>query len=63
MQPHLRDAVYVNNLGAEGPDRVRAAYGPNYARLAEVKRRYDPANVFRLNQNIAPGPEPSGSRS
>jgi hypothetical protein len=62
MQPHLQDAVYVNNLGAEGPDRVRAAYGSNYARLAEVKRRYDPANVFRLNQNIAPCPEPAGSR-
>jgi hypothetical protein len=62
MQPHLQDAVYVNNLGVEGPDRVRAAYGSNYARLAEVKRRYDPANVFRLNQNIAPSPEPAGSR-
>jgi hypothetical protein len=61
MTPHLQDAVYVNNLGAEGPDRVRAAYGPNYARLAEVKRWYEPANVFRRNQNIPPGPEPSGS--
>jgi hypothetical protein len=54
MQPHLQDAVYVNNLGAEGPDRVRSAYGPNYGRLAEVKRAYDPTNVFRLNQNITP---------
>jgi hypothetical protein len=54
LQPHLQDAVYVNNLGAEGPDRVRSAYGPNYPRLAEVKRAYDPTNVFRLNQNIAP---------
>jgi hypothetical protein len=62
MQPHLQDAVYVNNLGVEGPDRVRAAYGSNYARLAEVKRRYDSANVFRLNQNIAPCPEPARSR-
>ncbi|WP_261325735.1 FAD-binding oxidoreductase [Modestobacter marinus] len=62
MTPHLQEAVYVNNLGAEGPDRVRAAYGANYPRLAEVKRRYDPANVFRLNQNIAPGSDPPGSR-
>lgn len=54
MRPHLEDAVYVNNLGVEGPDRVRAAYQGNYRRLAELKRRYDPANVFRLNQNVAP---------
>jgi FAD/FMN-containing dehydrogenase len=54
MRPHLEDAVYVNNLGAEGAERIRAAYGPNHPRLAEVKRTYDPGNVFRLNQNIAP---------
>ena len=54
MQPHLEQAVYVNNLGAEGPGRIRAAYGPNHHRLAEIKLRYDPANTFRLNQNIAP---------
>jgi hypothetical protein len=54
LRPHLEDAVYVNNLGNEGPDRVRSAYGPNQARLAELKRVYDPANVFRLNQNVAP---------
>jgi hypothetical protein len=54
MQPHLENAVYVNNLGSEEGDRVRAAYGPNHQRLAELKRRYDPANVFRLNQNVAP---------
>jgi FAD/FMN-containing dehydrogenase len=55
MQPHLEDAVYVNNLGTEGPERVRAAYGPNHQQLAELKRRYDPTNLFRLNQNVAPG--------
>jgi FAD/FMN-containing dehydrogenase len=49
------DAAYVNFLGDEGEARVRAAYpGPTWQRLAEVKRRYDPANVFRLNQNVAP---------
>jgi FAD/FMN-containing dehydrogenase len=62
MTPHLQHAVYVNNLGAEGPERVRFAYGLNAPRLAEVKRRYDPANVFRLNQNITPESEPPGSR-
>jgi FAD/FMN-containing dehydrogenase len=54
LRPHLEDAVYVNNLGAEGPERVRSAYGPNHARLAALKRIYDPANVFRLNQNVPP---------
>lgn len=54
MRPHLEDAVYVNNLGAEGPDRVRVAYGPNHERLAQLKRAYDPANVFRMNQNLTP---------
>ena len=61
MTPHLQHAVYVNNLGAEGSERVRSAFGLNAPRLAEVKRRYDPANVFRLNQNIAPASGPPGS--
>jgi FAD/FMN-containing dehydrogenase len=56
MQPFLERAVYANNLGEEGTDRVRAAYGPNYSRLAAIKAQYDPANVFRLNHNITPVP-------
>jgi FAD/FMN-containing dehydrogenase len=41
-------------LDQDDAGRVRAAYGPNYERLVELKRRYDPDNAFRLNQNIAP---------
>ncbi|MGZ4388115.1 MAG: FAD-binding oxidoreductase [Gaiellaceae bacterium] len=49
------DRVYVNFLGDEGPERVRAAYpGSTWERLREVKRRYDPDNLFRLNHNIPP---------
>jgi FAD/FMN-containing dehydrogenase len=49
--------VYVNFLSDEGPARVREAYpGPTWDRLVEVKRRYDPGNLFRRNQNIPPGP-------
>jgi FAD/FMN-containing dehydrogenase len=54
MRPFSTGGVYVNNLGDEGEDRVRAAYGDNYERLVAVKTRYDPANFFRLNQNIKP---------
>jgi FAD/FMN-containing dehydrogenase len=54
MQAHAT-GVYVNNLGVEGAARVKAAYAPNtYERLVALKDRYDPRNVFRLNQNIAP---------
>ena len=57
MQPFLDDAVYVNYLGEEGEERVCSAYSPaTYARLSALKKRYDPANLFRLNQNIKPAP-------
>jgi FAD/FMN-containing dehydrogenase len=54
LRPHMADAAYVNYLDQDDAERVAAAYGPNYARLVELKRRYDPANTFRLNQNIVP---------
>jgi FAD/FMN-containing dehydrogenase len=60
-EPFLENGVYVNYLGDEGEVRVRAAYGANYERLVGVKARYDPANLFRLNQNVTPVPNPDGS--
>jgi FAD/FMN-containing dehydrogenase len=54
MAPHAR-GVYVNNLGTEGAERVKAAYAPaTYERLVALKDAYDPENVFHLNQNVAP---------
>ena len=51
----LRNARWLNYLGDDqADDAIRAAYGPNYERLRDVKRRYDPGNVFHLNHNIAP---------
>jgi len=55
FRPFFAERRWLNYLGDdEQADAVRAAYGPNYDRLAEVKRRYDPENLFRLNQNIEP---------
>lgn len=52
---YLTDARWLNYLGDDaGEAAVRGAYGPNYARLVELKRRYDPENLFRHNQNIVP---------
>ncbi|HEY8256419.1 MAG TPA: FAD-binding oxidoreductase [Gemmatimonadales bacterium] len=52
--PFATGAVYVNFLTQEEGDRVRAAYGRNYERLGAIKNRYDPSNLFRVNQNIRP---------
>jgi FAD/FMN-containing dehydrogenase len=55
MRPHFGHGRWLNYLGDDqSEDAIRAAYGPNYDRLREVKRRYDPDNVFHLNHNIAP---------
>lgn len=55
MRPFTAGGTYVNFMGEEGHDRVRAAYGEAiYQRLVAVKDTYDPANVFRLNQNVRP---------
>jgi hypothetical protein len=54
LQPFAH-GVYVNQLGDTSDQLVRSAYGPNYARLLETKKKYDPMNVLRLNQNIKPG--------
>jgi len=55
MRPHFGTGRWLNYLGDDqAEDAIRAAYGPNYDRLREVKRRYDPDNVFHLNHNIAP---------
>lgn len=56
--PQGDPGAYVNFLGEEGASRMRAAYpGRTWERLVAIKRRYDPANLFRVNQNIAPQPE------
>lgn len=60
MEPFLERGVYVNDLGEEGEERVRAAYGANYDRLTIVKQRYDPGNLFRMNHNIRPGGDRQG---
>ena len=59
MAPHSdRGRIYLNfpGLGEEGDDLVRRAFGGNFDRLAQLKKRYDPDNRFRSNQNIPPAP-------
>jgi hypothetical protein len=56
VQPFSPGSVYVNFLGVgdETDERVKAAYGANYPRLASLKAKYDPSNLFHLNHNIKP---------
>ncbi|HEY2480314.1 MAG TPA: FAD-binding oxidoreductase [Solirubrobacterales bacterium] len=54
LHPYSAGGAYVNMMMDEGQERVRASYGDNYDRLAKVKAAYDPGNLFRVNQNIAP---------
>jgi FAD/FMN-containing dehydrogenase len=55
LRPELATGRWLNYLGDDqADDAIRAAYGPNFARLQQVKRRYDPDNIFHLNHNITP---------
>ena len=55
VHPHSSSGGYVNfMMGDEGEGRLKATYGDNYARLTAMKKKYDPANLFRVNQNVRP---------
>jgi FAD/FMN-containing dehydrogenase len=54
LHPHSAGGAYLNFIMDEGEDRVRASYRDNYERLVSIKNKYDPTNLFRLNQNIKP---------
>ena len=58
LKPWSTGAAYLNFLGDEGASRIEASFGPEkFARLRQIKRQWDPTNVFRHNQNIPPAPE------
>jgi hypothetical protein len=54
MRPFSSGAYFLNFLGEEGEDTIKAAFGPNYDRLTAIKKKYDPKNFFCMNQNIKP---------
>jgi len=54
MKPHLASGSYVNYISDDEDGTARAAFGPNYQRLATLKNRYDPTNLFRMNHNVRP---------
>jgi hypothetical protein len=59
IAPHSQAGAYINFTAGDDQDRVADNYGANFARLSEIKRRYDPDNLFHLNQNIKPVPVPA----
>jgi FAD/FMN-containing dehydrogenase len=63
LHPYSAGGAYVNMMMDEGIDRVRAAYRDNYPRLVAIKRRFDPANLFNVNQNIPPGDSTSATEA
>src|SRR6202008_3011226 len=54
LKPYSSNAYLLNFIGDEGPETIRGAFGSNYARLVELKTKYDPTNFFSLNQNVEP---------
>ena len=56
LRPHSEEGGYVNFMSGDDQSRVRVNYGDNYERLVQIKARYDPANLFHMNQNLAPSP-------
>ena len=54
LHPYSAGGAYVNFMMEEGQERIQATYGDNYDRLVAIKNQYDPANLFRVNQNIRP---------
>jgi hypothetical protein len=53
-RPFSSGGAYINFMTEEETDRVASAYGPAYDRLVQLKKKYDPTNFFRMNQNIKP---------
>jgi FAD/FMN-containing dehydrogenase len=54
LHPYSAGGAYINFMMEEGEDRIKATYGDNYDRLVKIKKKYDPTNLFRVNQNIRP---------
>jgi FAD/FMN-containing dehydrogenase len=54
LHPFSAGGAYINFMMEEGEDRIKATYGNNYERLVAIKNKYDPQNLFRVNQNIKP---------